>query len=52
MRLLAAGKSIKTICRELQMSAVKAHINAIYRNLDVVNRTEAALAAQRLRLLP
>lgn len=54
LRLLAAGKPNKTICRELQMSegTVKAHINAIYRNLGVVNRTEAALAAQRLRLLP
>ena len=53
LRLLAAGKPNKTICRELQMSegTVKAHINAIYRQLDVVNRTEAALAAQRLRLL-
>lgn len=54
LRLLAAGKPNKTICRELQMSegTVKTHINAIYRNLGVVNRTEAALAAQRLRLLP
>lgn len=53
LRLLAAGKPNKTICRELQMSegTVKAHINAIYRHLGVVNRTEAALAAQRLRLL-
>lgn len=49
LRLLAAGKPNKTICRELQMreGTVKAHINAIYRNLGVVNRTEAALAAQR-----
>lgn len=54
LRLLADGKPNKTICRELQMSegTVKTHINAIYRNLGVVNRTEAALAAQRLRLLP
>ncbi len=54
LRLLAAGKPNKTICRELHMSegTVKTHINAIYRNLGVVNRTEAALAAQRLRLLP
>ena len=54
LRLLAEGKPNKMICRELQMSegTVKAHINAIYRNLGVVNRTEAALAAQRLRLLP
>lgn len=54
LRLLAAGKPNKTICRELQMSegTVKTHINAIYRHLGVVNRTEAALAAQRLHLLP
>lgn len=53
LRLLAEGKPNKIICRELQMSegTVKAHINAIYRHLGVVNRTEAALAAQRLRLL-
>lgn len=53
LRLLAAGKPNKTICRELQMSegTVKSHIYAIYRQLDVVNRTEAALAAQRLHLL-
>lgn len=52
LRLLAAGKPNKTICRELQMSegTVKTHINAIYRNLGVVNRTEAALEAQRLGL--
>ena len=54
LRLLAAGKPNKTICRELQMSegTVKTHINAIFRNLGVANRTEATLAAQRLRLLP
>lgn len=54
LRLLAEGKPNKVICRELQMSegTVKAHINAIYRHLGVANRTEAALAAQRLRLLP
>jgi DNA-binding NarL/FixJ family response regulator len=53
LRLLAAGKPNKLICRELQMSegTVKAHINAIYRSMGVANRTEAALAAQRLRLL-
>ena len=53
LRLLAAGKPNKLICRELQMSegTVKAHINAIYRNMGVANRTEATLAAQRLRLL-
>lgn len=53
LKRLAAGKSNKLICRELQLSegTVKAHINAIYRSLNVVNRTEAAMAAQRLRLI-
>lgn len=52
LKCLAAGKPNKLICRELQMSegTVKAHINAIYRCLNVANRTEAAMAAQRLRL--
>lgn len=53
LRLLAAGKPNKLICRELQMSegTVKAHIHAIYRTMGVANRTEATLAAQRLRLI-
>ena len=53
LRLLAEGKSNKLICRELNLGegTVKAHIAAIFRVLDVHNRTEAAVAARRLGLL-
>lgn len=53
LRLLAAGLPNKQICRELELGegTIKAHIAAIYRALDVVNRTEAANAAHRLGLL-
>jgi DNA-binding NarL/FixJ family response regulator len=53
LRLLAAGMSNKQICRELDLgeSTVKVHIAAIFRALDVGNRTEAANAARRLGLV-
>lgn len=53
LRLLARGLSNKLICRELDMSegTLKTHINAIYRVLNVINRTEAALEAKRLGLV-
>lgn len=53
LRLLAAGMSNKEICRELDLGAgtIKAHIAAIFRALDVSNRTEAANAARRLNIL-
>jgi len=53
LRLLAAGMSNKQICRELDLGegTIKVHIAAIFRTLDVGNRTEAASAARRLGLL-
>jgi DNA-binding NarL/FixJ family response regulator len=53
LRLLAAGMSNKQICRELELGegTIKAHIAAIYRALDVSNRTEAANVAGRLGLI-
>lgn len=53
LRLLCEGKSNKLICRELDLGegTVKAHIAAIFRALNVNNRTEAALEARRLGLL-
>lgn len=53
LRLLCEGKSNKLICRELDLGegTVKAHIAAIFRALNVNNRTEAALEAKRLGLL-
>jgi len=53
LRLLAAGMSNKEICRELELGegTIKVHIAAIYRALDVSNRTAAANAAHRLGLI-
>jgi DNA-binding NarL/FixJ family response regulator len=49
-RLLAQGCANKAIAGMLSMSesTVKVHIAAIFRALDVSNRTEAVLAIQRL----
>ncbi len=53
LRLLSAGRSNKEIARSLGLSdkTVKAHVTAIFKALDVVNRTEAASAARRAELL-
>lgn len=53
LRLLAAGKPNKAICRELEIEegTVKAHIATIFRVLDVVNRTQAATVARETGLL-
>lgn len=50
LRLLAEGKPNKVIARELDLSegTVKIHLSAIFRVLDVNNRTEAVLAAQKI----
>jgi DNA-binding NarL/FixJ family response regulator len=52
LKLLAAGKSNKLICRELDLAerTVKAHISAVFRALGVTTRTQAALAAAKLGL--
>ena len=49
LRLLARGLSNKAIARELGVSegTVKVHLLAVFRVLDVRNRTAAVLAAQR-----
>lgn len=48
------GHSNKLIAQRLQITekTVKAHVSAIFDKLDVVNRTQAALAARRLQLVP
>ncbi len=50
LNLLIKGLPNKLICRELDLSAntVKSHLSAIFRVLDVTNRTQAVIAAQRL----
>jgi len=51
LTLMAAGRSNKAIAQELGMSAgtVKVHVAAILKALDVRNRTEAVMTAQRGR---
>jgi two-component system, NarL family, nitrate/nitrite response regulator NarL len=51
LRLLAQGMSNKLIARELGITegTVKVHLLAVFRALDVRNRTAAVVAAQRYR---
>jgi len=48
--LIFQGKSNKDIAETLDIieATAKAHVSAIFRELDVVNRTQALLAAQKL----
>jgi DNA-binding NarL/FixJ family response regulator len=52
LRLIVEGKSNKEIARTLHLAhaTVKVHLAAIFRTLDVENRTQAAIAAERLGL--
>jgi len=52
LRLLIQGATNKHICRELDLaeSTVKTHLAAIFKRLDVSNRTQAVIAAARLGL--
>lgn len=54
LRGLCRGLSTKAIARELALSdhTVKDYIAALYKLLDVHNRTEAVIKTGRLRLLP
>jgi DNA-binding NarL/FixJ family response regulator len=51
---VVAGKSNKTIAAELGLtvSTVKAHVTAAFKALNVVSRTQAVVAAERLGLGP
>ena len=53
LKLLHLGLQTKEICRKLDLheQTVKTHITAIFRALNVVNRTQAATAARRLGLV-
>lgn len=53
LRLLTEGKVNKEIARELDCAetTVKAHVTAIFRELNARNRTEAVVNAQRLGLV-
>ena len=52
LRLIVAGNSNKEIARTLHLAqaTVKVHLTAIFRVLGVENRTQAAIAAERLGL--
>ena len=52
LRLICEGKSNKYIAAELNLSEknVKGYVTAIFKSLDVVNRTQAVLSAQILGL--
>ncbi len=54
LRLLVEGRSNQEIADALQLAlpTVKVHLAAIFRALEVVNRTQAAVEAQRRGLLP
>ncbi len=51
---MCRGLSNKQIAQQLDITekTVKAHVTAIFERLGVVNRTQAALAAHRLSLIP
>jgi DNA-binding NarL/FixJ family response regulator len=53
LRLLAQGLPNKSIAQALGLSdkTVKVHVTAIFRSLNVVNRTQAAAAARAARLI-
>lgn len=53
LRLMVEGYSNKEICSRLNLSmgTIKTHCNAIFRDLNVTNRTQAAQAARRSHLL-
>jgi LuxR family maltose regulon positive regulatory protein len=53
LQLMALGKTNQEIARQLIVSpgTIKAHTAAIYRKLDVANRTEAAARARQLGIL-
>jgi len=50
---LSEGKSNKQIARELAVSenTVKVHVSSILRNLKLNNRTQAGIAAEKMKLL-
>ena len=49
---MVQGKPNKLICRELGLAegTVKIHVTAILKALEVTNRTQAVIAANRLGL--
>jgi DNA-binding NarL/FixJ family response regulator len=54
LALLAEGRSNREISRHLYLSekTVKAHLAAVFRKLNVTNRTQAAMAAVTMGMGP
>lgn len=54
LKLMMEGKSNKQIASRLGLSegTVKVHCMAIFRELGVMNRTQAAIAAERIQVIP
>lgn len=54
LEAVCQGLSNKVIAQQLDISekTVKAHVTAIFERLQVVNRTQAAMTARRLNLVP
>jgi two-component system, NarL family, response regulator LiaR len=54
LKLIARGMANKQISREIfvALSTVKTHVNNLYRKLGVTSRTQAALYAARVGLVP
>lgn len=52
MRLLALGRSNKAIAQELELAegTVKVHVSAIFKALNVTNRTEAVIVAGKIEV--
>ena len=53
LKRLSEGQSNKTIARDLDLSekTVKVHVTAIFRALNVINRTQAAAAGRGAGLI-
>jgi DNA-binding NarL/FixJ family response regulator len=53
LKRVSEGQSNKTIARDLDLSekTVKAHVTAIFRALNVINRTQAAAAGRGAGLI-
>jgi DNA-binding NarL/FixJ family response regulator len=54
LRLIAQGRANKEIARELQIGeqTVKTHVSSVLGKLGVQSRTQAALHAMRIGLVP
>jgi DNA-binding NarL/FixJ family response regulator len=54
LRLLAEGKANKEMARELKLSehTIKSHVHSVLAKLGVLSRTQAAMHAAKIGLVP